>query len=261
MPDTLGDRMKRHEVVTRTHLTRRMPVIVRVDGRAFHTYTKGMLPFDNSLRDAMVDAAIAVAAEMQGFEVAYHQSDEVSFLLTDYATFETNAWFDYNVQKVATISASVMTANFNKRIVEIFGGNGRVPPTKMAYFDARAYNVPKEDVANYFLWRSKDWERNSLSMFCRQFFSAKKMHGQGRADQHEMLHAIGKNWATDVSPCFRNGSFIVRGEANSNHKVVDDVCATYADVSKLIDQMVYKVQAKEPVKLLDHYYGDEPNIY
>lgn len=92
--DNLGERMKRYEDVSRNVLTPRMPVIVRVDGRAFHTFTKGFLPFDTILRSTMVDAAKEVAKEMQGFDVAYHQSDEVSFLLTDYAEFETSAWFD-----------------------------------------------------------------------------------------------------------------------------------------------------------------------
>lgn len=253
MPDTLGDRMKRYENVSRTQLTNRMPVIVRVDGRAFHTFTKGFLPFDLVLQRSMVDAAKKVAEEMQGFEVAYHQSDEVSFLLTDYAEFETSAWFDYVTQKVCTIAASVMTAWFNrfvqngviefstsdiekKRRDSVWENYQQGDLRKMAYFDARAFNVPKEDVANYFLWRCKDWERNSLQMYCRQFFSSKQMHGQGRADQHEMLHKQGKNWATDVSPEFRNGTFILKDSVTS------DVRADFAEIAKLVEPLVYKLQ-------------------
>lgn len=257
--DSLGTRMKRYEDVSRNSLTPRMPVIVRVDGRAFHTYTRGFQPFDNSLRDAMVDAAKAVAAEMQGFEVAYHQSDEVSFLLTDYASLETSSWFDYNVQKVSTIAASVMTAHFNKRIKEIMAGNKREVPQKLAYFDARAYNVPKEDVANYFLWRCKDWERNSLQMYCRTMFSSKQLFKKNRAAMHEMLHGEGKNWATDVSAPFRNGSFVIRYDTpqviegqpsvlrfNRGFKVVDTVRAEYPEIAKFIEPLVYKVQVAYP---------------
>lgn len=253
--------MKRYEDVSRGTLTPRLPVIVRVDGRAFHTYTRGFRPFDYVLQKTMVQAAQKVAEEMQGFEVAYHQSDEVSFLLTDYAEINTSAWFDYITQKVCTISASVMTAWFNKLMQENLHNPWRFDPNytpsqvryvdrefenykdlvakvnsgqKIAYFDARSFNIPKEDVANYFLWRAKDWERNSISMYCRQFFSAKQLHGQCRADQHEMLHKIGKNWATDVTPEFRNGSFIL------SDKVETNVRADYKEIAELIDPLVYK---------------------
>lgn len=240
MQDTLGDRIKRFEDVTRISLTPRMPLIIRVDGKSFHTYTKGMQPFDLNLRDAFIDSARAVAAEMQGFEVSYHQSDEVSFLLTDYATHETDCWFDYTLQKVATITASVMTANFNKRIADIFEANHREAPKKLAYFDARAFNVPKEDVANAFLWRCKDWERNSLNMYCMQFFSAKQLHKKNSSDRHEMLHGVGRNWAKDIAPYFRNGSFILKD------RVEDDVPARYDAIATLIDPLIYKKSAAEP---------------
>lgn len=259
MPDSLGDRMKRYEETSRTLLTPRTPVIVRVDGRAFHTYTRGFRPFDHVLRNTMVEAAKKVAEEMQGFEVAYHQSDEVSFLLTDYADVDTSAWFDYVSQKVCTIAASVMTAWFNKLILS----NLMMPWTcesnyqpredgmrsypdydplieaiksgkKIAYFDARAFNVPKEDVANYFLWRCKDWERNSVQMYCGQFFSHKQLHGKGRADRHEMLHGIGKNWATDVPAPFRNGTFILKD------KTIDTVQARYNEIADLIRTLINK---------------------
>lgn len=270
MPDSLGDRMKRYETVSSGALTTRMPVIVRIDGRAFHTYTRGFRPFDHVLQKTMVQAAQKVAEEMQGFEVAYHQSDEVSFLLTDYAELNTSAWFDYVTQKVCTISASVMTAWFNKLMLDNLHNPWRFDPNynptqvryvdreftnyeelissvkagkKIAYFDARAFNVPKEDVTNYYLWRAKDWERNSISMYCRQFFSAKQLHGQGRSDQHEMLHGIGKNWATDVMPEFRNGSFILPD------KIETSVRADYKEISALIDPLVYK-DKYEKIELL-----------
>jgi tRNA(His) 5'-end guanylyltransferase len=189
---------------------------------------------------------------MQGFEVAYHQSDEVSFLITDYSTLETSAWFDYNVQKVATIAASVMTAHFNFLIQARTLEHAKDAATekrrdavwddwylglvkRFAYFDARAYNVPKEDVSNYYLWRCKDWERNSTQMYCRQFFSSKQMHGQGRADQHEMLHKIGKNWAVDVPAPFRNGTFILKDGREET-----EVRADYPSISALVDPLVYK---------------------
>lgn len=210
----IGDRMKEnYEDRSRYLLLRRTPVIVRVDGKAFHTYTRKMAkPFDPYLIRCMVLAAKAVAEEMQGFKLAYIQSDEASFLLTDYDTLQTEAWFGYVKSKIETIAASTMTEAFNQlmRTGFTFPPGMAVPP-RPAYFDARAYNVPREEVANYFLWRALDWRRNSVSMYCGAFYSAKQMHGKGAEDMHEMLHQKGKNWTTDLSPEIRNGTFILKG--------------------------------------------------
>lgn len=197
MPTDLGDRIKAYEAVSRHLLTRRMPVIIRVDGRAFHTWCRGLAkPFDLNLIFAMHRAATAVAEDMQGFKACYIQSDEASFLLTDYDEITTECWFGYVTQKLASVSASLMTAAFNEDVVKghIHTSDGEKRKTS-ATFDARAFNVPEADVANYFLWRAKDWERNSLSMFARSFFSHKQLLGKSCSDMHEMLHERGENWA------------------------------------------------------------------
>jgi len=205
--DSLGDRMKTYE--SKLFLTRRMPVIVRIDGRAFHTYTKrANKPFDNDLIDCMVESAISVANDMQGFKVGYIQSDEASFLLTDYDHIETEAWFANNLQKIVSVSASTMTANFNSNAFSspsLFFRMGG-----LATFDSRAFVIPVSDVTNYFLWRAKDWERNSLQMYARSMFSSKQLHGKNREDMFEMLKAIGKDWHTDISidNACRYGTFI-----------------------------------------------------
>lgn len=218
----IGDRMKaNYEHRARRYLVRRMPVIVRVDGRAFHTYTRDFdKPFDHDLVAAMIAAAVATASEMQGFKLGYVQSDEASFLLTDYDELTTEAWFGYCQNKVESISASVMTAAFNTVIPR--GG-------RPAHFDARAFNIPREEVANYFLWRAKDWERNSVCMYCGAFYSHSEMHGQGRADRHEMLHAKGKNWATDLPDRLRNGTFILK-----DCTLRSDVLPNYTAIAELL---------------------------
>lgn len=217
----IGDRMKNnYENRARHYLTRRTPVIIRLDGRAFHTLMRSAeKPFDAHFISAMALSAQAVAEEMQGFKMAYVQSDEVSFLVTDYDSLTTDGWFDYNKSKMETISASLMTAHFNRLY----------QPQRIAVFDGRAFNIPETEIANYFLWRAKDWERNSVSMYCRSFFSNKQMHGQGRADQHEMLHSIGKNWATDVPPRQKNGTFIV----GTDEYICDPA---YGDISGLLEK-------------------------
>lgn len=226
---SLGDRMKRYEAVTQLQLTPRSCAIIRIDGRAFHTFTKGCSkPFDMELIRAMIGSAQAVSEDMQGFKLGYVQSDEASFLITDFDELETQGWFDYNLQKIVSISASVMTAVFNQ-IVSVSSLPGSPMGSKLATFDSRAFIIPKDEVANYFLWRAKDWARNSIQMYCRSFFSHKELHNKTVSDMHDMLHDIGKNWTTDLEPMIKNGTFLIK---NCFHY---EVQPTYADISKLIE--------------------------
>ena len=117
--DSLGDRMKRYEYVSRNYLTRRVPVIIRIDGKAFHTFTKGMRkPFDRVLMSAMQETMRFLCANIQGCVFGYTQSDEITLVLTDYASIRTDAWFGYNVQKMCSIAASMATLAFNKAFAE-----------------------------------------------------------------------------------------------------------------------------------------------
>ena len=222
MPDSLGDRMKRnYEGPARLYLTRRTPVIVRVDGRAFHTFTRNFQkPFSPTLTNAMVGAALTVASEMQGCKLGYVQSDEASFLLTDYDELQTQPWFAYNKSKVESISASTMTAAF-ARHMSVAG------ISRPATFDARAFNIPEDEVVNYFLWRAKDWARNSISMYAQSRFSRKELDGKSCADMHEMLHEVGLNWTTDLVDNKKNGTFIM------SSGVREDILPTYAAINEL----------------------------
>ena len=203
MINLLNKRMQQYyEEPAKHRLTRRTPVIVRVDGRAFHTFTHSFQkPFDQRLIDAMIISATEVAGEMQGFKLAYIQSDEASFVMTDYDTLQTDAWFGYVQAKVETISASIMTAAF-ARCMRLAG------ISTPAYFDARAFNIPESDVANYFLGRAKNWHRNSISMFARSFFSHSQLRNKRIREIHEMLHSVGRNWSTDLIDEERNGTFL-----------------------------------------------------
>lgn len=217
----LGDRMKRYERACEHRLTPRSPVIVRVDGRAFHSFTRGCdRPFDLGIVNAMVRAAGAVAADMQGFRVGYVQSDEASFLITDTSSLEAQPWFDYDQAKVISIAASLMTAHFNKAYLH----DGR-----LAIFDARAFTVPVDDAPNYFVWRMRDWERNSVQMLAHANFSHKQLHQKKVPDMHEMLHGQGINWA-DLPPQLRNGT-VIRKEGN----LCPGSRYTYSDWREVID--------------------------
>lgn len=199
---SLGDRMKgQYEHRTRYMLPRRTYTIIRVDGKAFHSYTKAAKkPFDNNILISMMAGAHQVMKEIQGARFAYIQSDECSFLLADFDKAKTQAWFDGNLQKLVSVSASAFTAGFNVDAAIHFGA----PAT----FDSRAFTIPDPvEVENYFLWRQRDWERNSIQMLALTHFSPKQLHRKNHSDIHEMLHGKGVNWA-DLPMVWKNGYLI-----------------------------------------------------
>ena len=244
--DNIGDRMKiGYEHAIEIHLLKRCPVVIRLDGKKFTNWTKGMeRPYDALLSDCMISACVALSEEMQGFKLAYTQSDEASFFISDYDTLETEGWFGYDRDKIISVAASTFTAEFNKVFLKnIICKNASENSTrtdildiirkyKMATFDCRAFNVPKDDVANYFLWRCKDWHRNSLSMYARSFFSHKELYEKNTKDVHEMLHKIGKNWTTDVSKRFKNGTFL--NKDNEGNLIISHDATTHDAIYNVI---------------------------
>jgi len=184
---SIGDRMKaNYEDRYRIKLTRRTPVIIRLDGKAFHTLTKKCEePFDKAFCDCMDETAFELCTDIQGAKCAYVQSDEISILLTDFDSLETEAWFDYSLQKLVSVSASLAVFYFLREW----------KPVGPVAFDARAFNVPKDDVCNYFIWRQQDWKRNSIEMLARAHFSHLELCRKNQSDMHEMLHMKGVNWA------------------------------------------------------------------
>ena len=165
----LDDRMKRYEYVNRYFLTRRVPAIIRIDGKAFHTFTKGMVrPWDSHLKVCMTYAAQRVCEQVSGCKIAYWQSDELSFLITDYDTLETEPWFNKNVQKIASITSSIATAAFNQMYRRVFGDSEDYH--KLAHFDSRVFAIPHDEVCNYFLWRQQDATKNSINMMGQSEF-------------------------------------------------------------------------------------------
>ncbi|MGD9158306.1 MAG: tRNA(His) guanylyltransferase Thg1 family protein [Desulfobacteraceae bacterium] len=147
--NSLGERMKEnYEFRSRIKLARRIPVIIRLDGKAFHTLTrKCEKPFDDLFRNVMEETALALCREIQGVKCAYTQSDEISLLLTDFDRLGTEAWFDYNLQKITSVSAGIASVCFSKLWAEAEG-----------IFDSRAFNAPKEEVCNI---RGKKNENNA----------------------------------------------------------------------------------------------------
>lgn len=183
MKDDLGTRMKEfYENRTRTYLTRRTNTIIRLDGKAFHTFTKGFQrPYDIGLSNAMDETCRYLCANIQGAKLGYVQSDEISILITDYDDISTDAWFDYNIQKMTSVSASMATMTFNEEMAKL-------GVTKRAMFDSRVFQIPyTEEVVNYFIWRQQDASRNSISMLAQAHFSPKELHKKNVSEMQDML--------------------------------------------------------------------------
>ncbi|KKN05332.1 hypothetical protein LCGC14_1088530 [marine sediment metagenome] len=216
---SIGNRMKEnYEERYRIKLTRRMPVIIRLDGKSFHTLTRHCKkPFDDDFSECMTATASYLLKNIQGAKCAYKQSDEISILLTDFDRLTTDAWFDYNLQKMVSVSAGIASSFFTWKWQCTYMEN------KIAVFDSRIFNIPKEEVCNYFIWRQRDWFRNSLQMLARTHFSHKELNEKNASDIHEMLHQKEVNWA-DLEPVWKNGVFIWLEDAG--WRTISDVIFT-----------------------------------
>ena len=202
--DNLNRRMKEnYESRSKQFLTRRTPVIIRLDGKAFHTYTRGLdKPFDEGLIEDMETTTQYLCENIQGVKLGYCQSDEISLLLTDFDDLQTQAWFDYNVQKMTSISASMATAKFNllriQRVVseemQKYRSYTENVKTSLAFFDSRVFNIPEEEVSNYFLARQKDAVKNSIAMLAQSLYSHKELHKKNGNEMQELCFQKGHNW-------------------------------------------------------------------
>ena len=204
MQDALGDRMKdQYEDRTRIFLPRRTYTIIRVDGKAFHSWCRGLdRPYDKMFMSVIDATTRSMVEQIMGAELAYIQSDEISILLTDFAKPNTEAWFDGNIQKMASIAASMATAEFN-----CLYGDRRVH-TQLAMFDARVFTIPDYiEVENYFIWRQKDAVRNSIQMLAQHYYSPNQLHGKDTSAMQDMIHDKGDNW-NDHPARFKRGGLV-----------------------------------------------------
>lgn len=207
MKDDLGNRMKgQYENRTRYFLPRRTYTIIRLDGKAFHTYTRGMKrPYDEGLMEAMDKTTRYLCENIQGCKMGYTQSDEISLLLTDFENINTAAWFDGNIQKIVSVSSSMATAAFNNVMHRMH----IVDMGKWAFFDSRVFPIPDPiEVENYFIWRQKDAVRNSISMHAQSLYSHKELHGKSQSDLQDMIHEKGENW-NNLPDGFKRGRVLV----------------------------------------------------
>ena len=277
MRDNLGDRMKTfYERIPNLKLMRRCPVICRVDGRAFHTFARNFRrPFDDVLIDTIQKTTRYLCENVQGCVLGYTQSDEISLVLVDYKRLNSSSWFDYEVQKMCSIIASMATLAFN-RIFEqnVYKFENYKPQNieeheykyliekyyeakdKGAMFDARVFNIPKEEVTNYIYWRQLDASRNSVQMVGRANFSHKELQNKTNNDIQEMLMTQkGINW-NDFPTYQKRGACVVKNEIVLE-KVGVTVRCKFRDLSQNInswiidkDIPVFKGEGREYIEQL-----------
>lgn len=235
--DELGKRMKDYyETISKTKLMRRCPVVVRLDGKNFHTFTRGFQkPFDEVLIKSMQETMKYLCENIQNCVLGYNQSDEITLILVDYKNLNTAAWFDYEVQKICSIAASMATMAFNKFFAENVKHwasiNGREmfesltlehrityehtlnnAAEKGAMFDARVFNIPKEEVTNLVYWRQLDATRNSIQMVGQANFSHKELQNKScNMIQDMLMTKKGINW-NDFPTHQKRGSCCIKEE-------------------------------------------------
>ena len=245
----LSERMKRYEFVERKYLTPKIPIIIRLDGKAFHTFCRGMKkPYDEIMMNSMVETTKYLCENIQGVKLAYTQSDEITLVLYDHNP-KSDGWFEYNLQKMVSVSASMATLAFNKAFEKFvkeyplcnndltLGGivnedDETLYRTRMfekidkALFDSRAFSIPKYEVVNCLIWRQQDATRNSIQSTGRVYFSQKQLNGKSCNEIQDILFKEkGINW-NDFPIAFKRGICIVKQDYYIKNDKDEDVKRT-----------------------------------
>ena len=278
--DNLGKRMKEfYEQVPKTRLVRRMPVAIRIDGKAFHTFTRGFQkPFDKVLMQSMQETTKYLCENVQGCVFGYTQSDEITLILVDYKDLDTSAWFDYEVQKLCSISASMATMAFNKFFYqEVLEWYNKMKPItladeqnvvsqaqvykkaaeKGAMFDARCFNIPKEEVTNLVYWRQLDAARNSIQMVGQANFSHKELQNKSCNMIQDMLHEQkGINWNDFPVDCKR-GAAVIKKKIGTNIAAACGIAGATYENRWVIDRNMPMLKGEDRKYLDDLVYVGE----
>ena len=260
--DELGKRMKEfYEQVPKTRLVRRTPVAIRIDGKAFHTFTRGFeKPFDEVLGRAMRETMKYLCENIQGCVLGYTQSDEITLILIDYKKLTSSAWFDYEVQKMCSIAASMATMAFNREFRKAMDENPTIPRVRYnwylakindgAMFDARVFNIPKEEVANLIYWRQLDATRNSIQMVGQANFSHSELQNKTCNQIQEMLFQKRDiNW-NDFPTHLKRGSCCVKKDIQDERFDIKD--GAYPRAAWVIDTEIpiFKGEDREYIEKL-----------
>ena len=279
----LAKRMKDYEMRDRYFLQKRIPVAIRVDMRAGHTFTRGFKrPFDDIFMKSMQETAKYMCENMGNAKFAYVQSDEITIILTDYDTLETDCWFNYRTDKLCSISASMTTMAFNKyfaenvaneileyktsmvsQCVEIqqeikeYHDTLRATVNKGAMFDARCFNIPKEEVTNLIYWRQLDAARNSVQMVGQANFSHKELQNKSCNMIQDMLHEQkGINWDDFPVDCKR-GAAVIKKKIGTNITAACGIAGATYENRWVIDRNMPMLKGEDRKYLDDLVYVGE----
>ena len=283
----LANRMKEYEKRNQYYLQKRTPVAIRVDGRSFHTFTKGFKrPFDEVLMKSMQETAKYMCENMGNAKFAYAQSDEITIILVDYDTLETDCWFNYRTDKLCSIAASMATMAFNKffaKNVDEWGrktfvdwdeGGTNDPEVanspewelmqtysralaKGAMFDARCFNIPKEEVTNLVYWRQLDAVRNSVQMVGQADFSHKELQNKSCNMIQDMLHEQkGINWNDFPVDCKR-GAAVIKRKIGTNVAAACGIAGATYETRWVIDRNMPMLKGEDRKYLDDLVYVGE----
>ena len=281
----LANRMKEYEKRNQYYLQKRTPVAIRVDGRSFHTFTKGFKrPFDDILMKSMQETAKYMCENIQGAKFAYVQSDEITIILVDYDTLETDCWFNYRTDKLCSISASMATMAFNRVFVKNVDEWGRLTfPNwdeggtneevdvdllklndayqraigKGAMFDARCFNIPKEEVTNLIYWRQLDATRNSIQMVGQANFSHKELQNKSCNMIQDMLHEQkGINWNDFPVDCKR-GAAVIKKKIGTNIAAACGIAGATYENQWVIDRNMPMLKSEDRAYIDDLIYVGE----
>ena len=259
---TLGERMKEYEMVSRTRLIRRMPVIIRLDGCHFHTLTRGLdKPFDKNLMNIMQKTMLELCNKIQGCVLGYTQSDEITLVLVDYQRLESMAWYDNQVQKMCSVAASIATSAFEKALDEeideldvdaqkyywndqLFKQEECIEKKYLliskkwkANFDARAFNIPIYEVINNLIWRQQDATRNSILSVAQSLYSHKELQGIGTKElQNKMLTEKDVSW-NDYKTDEKRGIAAIKD--NEGKWFIDELTPIFTEDRDYINRLVY----------------------
>lgn len=273
--DDLGTRMKEfYETVPKTKLVRRIPVAIRIDGKAFHTFTKNFIkPFDDTLIKSMQQTMQKLCENIQGCVFGYTQSDEITLVLLDYKTLDSDCWFKYRTDKLCSVAASMATMAFNRAFIKN-KNNWQIETFKEwkpidsiechisdaydksaetgAIFDARCFNIPKEEVTNCIYWRQLDATRNSIQMVGQANFSHKELEGKScNKIQDMLLTQKDINWNNYLtvqkrgSACIRfitydDNKYETDWKVDRPHWIIDTEMPILKDENrKYVDELIY----------------------
>lgn len=245
----LDERMKKYEYVTRHYLMCRTPVIIRIDGKAFHTFTRGMKkPFDLVFMESMQDTMKYLCENVQGCVLGYTQSDEISLLLLDYENLESCAWFDNNLNKIVSITSSMASVYFKdifyrnmfKYCIENendkeYNNLLENKSNSLQFFDSRAFNLQKEEVNNYFIWRQQDAIKNAIQMVGRAYFNHKQLENKNGKAIINMLDSVGINYHSFLT-CEKRGTCCIKTEQGW---IIDTEIPIFKDNKDYIEKLVY----------------------